>query len=143
MEQVPGRRGIVILGVRYSTIGGSGSKCPRFRRAPLEVGGTVADRGGVVLASTTMAGYCSSESGRVNHGRSRSMPRRPNYGGEKRQKEIQRQKKKDEKAEKKRLRKESAAANPQDEMAEGMAEPTLDAREEEPDSDGPDRHPGT
>ena len=37
------------------------------------------------------------------------MARRPNYGGEKRQKEIQRQKKREEKAEKKRLRKEEGA----------------------------------
>ena len=35
------------------------------------------------------------------------MARRPNYGFEKRQKELEKQKKKDEKAEKKRLRKEA------------------------------------
>jgi hypothetical protein len=35
------------------------------------------------------------------------VARRPNFGFEKRQKEIQRQKKRDEKAEKKRQRKES------------------------------------
>ena len=35
------------------------------------------------------------------------MARRPNYGFEKRQKELDRQKKKEEKAEKKRLRKEA------------------------------------
>lgn len=39
------------------------------------------------------------------------MARRPNYGGEKRQKEIKRQKKKEEKAEKKRLKKEEAAGD--------------------------------
>ena len=37
------------------------------------------------------------------------MARRPNYGGEKRQKEINRLKKREEKAEKKRIRKEEAA----------------------------------
>ncbi len=41
------------------------------------------------------------------------MARRPNYGGEKRQKEIQRQKKREEKAEKKRLRKEEGTAGDQ------------------------------
>lgn len=37
------------------------------------------------------------------------MARRPNYGAEKRQKEIQKQQKKEEKLEKKRLKKEAAA----------------------------------
>jgi hypothetical protein len=43
------------------------------------------------------------------------MAKRPNYGGEKRQKEIKREKKRVEKAEKKRLRKEEAAENNQNE----------------------------
>lgn len=46
------------------------------------------------------------------------MAKRPNYGGEKRQKEIQRQKKKEEKEEKKRLKKEEAAASNQAKLAE-------------------------
>lgn len=36
------------------------------------------------------------------------MAKKPNYGGEKRQKEMQRQKKKQAKVEKKRLKKEAA-----------------------------------
>jgi hypothetical protein len=50
------------------------------------------------------------------------MARRPNYGGEKRQKEIQREKKRDEKAEKKRLRKEAAEANGNDSVASEFGE---------------------
>ena len=45
------------------------------------------------------------------------MARRPNYGFEKRQKEIQKQAKKDEKAEKKRLRKEAALAGEDPDLA--------------------------
>lgn len=47
------------------------------------------------------------------------MARRPNYGFEKRQKEIQRQKKKDEKAEKKRLRKEATPGGEDAEVGTG------------------------
>jgi hypothetical protein len=46
--------------------------------------------------------------GRRRHERGRSVARRPNYGGEKRQKELQRQKKREAKEEKKRLRREAA-----------------------------------
>ncbi len=46
------------------------------------------------------------------------MARRPNYGGEKRQKEIQRQKKREEKAEKKRLRKEEGSTDDQGDAIE-------------------------
>ncbi len=49
------------------------------------------------------------------------MARRPNYGAEKRQKEIQRQKKKEAKAEKKRLKREGADPEGMDEGDE--AEP--------------------
>ena len=38
------------------------------------------------------------------------MARRPNYGFEKRQKELQRQQKRDDKAERKRLKKEEGAS---------------------------------
>jgi hypothetical protein len=47
------------------------------------------------------------------------VARRPNYGAEKRQKEISRQKKKDEKAEKKRLRKEEGVGAPDGGEEEG------------------------
>lgn len=40
------------------------------------------------------------------------MARRPNYGVERRQKELKKQKKQEEKAEKKRLRREAATADP-------------------------------
>lgn len=50
------------------------------------------------------------------------MARRPNYGAEKRQKEIQRQKKREEKDEKKRLKREAANAGDQDVEVEGGAE---------------------
>ena len=43
------------------------------------------------------------------------MARRPNYGHEKRQKEIEREKTKAEKAEKKRLRREEATSDNQNE----------------------------
>lgn len=62
------------------------------------------------------------------------MARRPNYGGEKRQKEMKRQKKKEEKAEKKRLRKEGVTAEDQD----GIEPADPDAGQAEPDRDGRD-----
>lgn len=58
------------------------------------------------------------------------MARRPNYGGEKRQKEIQRQKKREEKAEKKRLRKEEGSVGEQDD--------TIEDTTEEPAANSPD-----
>ncbi len=64
------------------------------------------------------------------------MARRPNYGGEKRQKEIQRQKKRDEKAEKKRLKKEAATAGNQgEEVVDGAGTRGTASVESEPDSD--------
>ncbi len=53
------------------------------------------------------------------------MARRPNYGFEKRQKEINQQKKKDAKAERKELRKKEAA-----EGSEGEGEVTQQSEEE-------------
>jgi hypothetical protein len=50
------------------------------------------------------------------------MARRPNYGAEKRQKELQRQKKREEKVEKKRLKKEGAAKPDPGEGVESGAE---------------------
>lgn len=70
------------------------------------------------------------------------MARRPNYGGEKRQKEIQRQKKRDEKAEKKRLKKEAAAVSDQGEVGDGIGERGTADVESEPDLDGRDRDVG-
>lgn len=61
------------------------------------------------------------------------MARRPNYGAEKRQKEIQRQKKKDEKAEKQRLRKEAAANDPSG--AEAGDDGELDSEDAGSDAD--------
>ncbi len=68
----------------------------------------------MVLAFTAVTGY-AARAGRARSPQRKggSMARRPNYGGEKRQKEIQRQKKKEEKDEKKRLKKEAAAAGDQ------------------------------
>ena len=66
------------------------------------------------------------------------MARRPNYGFEKRQKELERQKKKDEKAEKKRLRKEAGT----DEFGNSLyvEEGEAETEEEgEPGSEGGDR----
>ena len=51
------------------------------------------------------------------------MAKRPNYGGEKRQKEIKRQQKKADKAEKKRLKKEEAGTS------DKSGEPAADAPE--------------
>jgi hypothetical protein len=51
------------------------------------------------------------------------MARRPNYGAEKRQKEIQRQKKREAKAEKKRLKREEGVVEVDGAMEEGSAEP--------------------
>ena len=68
------------------------------------------------------------------------MARRPNYGFEKRQKELEKQKKKDEKAEKKRLRKEAGT----DEYGNSLyVDPdevgTEDGDEGEPESEGADQ----
>ena len=62
------------------------------------------------------------------------MARRPNYGAEKRQKEIKRQQKQDAKAEKKRLKKEEAerAGLPEGEYEEDGDEGQTD--EDETDS---------
>lgn len=57
------------------------------------------------------------------------MARRPNYGAEKRQKEIKRQQKQDAKAEKKRLKREDAARS-------GEAPDEAEAGEPESDGDG-------
>jgi hypothetical protein len=51
------------------------------------------------------------------------MARRPNYGAEKRQKEIQRQKKREAKAEKKRLKREEGVVEVDGAREEGSAEP--------------------
>ena len=61
------------------------------------------------------------------------MARRPNYGAEKRQKELERQKKKDEKHDKKRLKKEAAAAADQGDSGNQAGD--SDAAEVEPASD--------
>lgn len=56
------------------------------------------------------------------------MARRPNYGVEKRQKEIKKQKKQEEKAEKKRLKKEAANA--------GEGEPEVEVADDEESATG-------
>jgi hypothetical protein len=61
------------------------------------------------------------------------MARRPNYGFEKRQKELEKQKKKDEKAEKKRLRKEAGT----DEYGNSLyVDPDEAVMEEESEEEG-------
>jgi hypothetical protein len=67
------------------------------------------------------------------------MARRPNYGGEKRQKELKRQKKKDEKAEKKRLRKEEATAGDAEGTEDGSqdSEPAMGESGADLDGRGP------
>ncbi|HEX8693797.1 MAG TPA: hypothetical protein VF746_15350 [Longimicrobium sp.] len=57
------------------------------------------------------------------------MARKPNYGFEKRQKEMQRKAKQEEKAERKRLRKEGAHAG------EGDVDSAPEASDETPDLD--------
>jgi hypothetical protein len=59
------------------------------------------------------------------------MAKKPNYGGEKRQKELQKQKKKKEKAEKKRLKKASGDRDPEN---EGITS-TLDVEDQGSDDD--------
>ena len=62
------------------------------------------------------------------------MARRPNYGAEKRQKEIKKQQKQEEKAEKKRLRKEAAARG--EILPDGDIEPFDDAAGDDEDEEG-------
>jgi hypothetical protein len=85
---------------------------------------------------------CSSEPELVTPEEDGSMARRPNYGGEKRQKEIQRQKKKDEKAEKKKQRKDAAAAKDQRKAIVGESG-ELGSTGMESDLAGRDRDVGT
>jgi hypothetical protein len=58
----------------------------------------------------------------ITHSRMEPMARRPNYGGEKRQKELKRQKKREEKEEKKRLRRMTPATEHQGEIPVGETE---------------------
>ena len=51
------------------------------------------------------------------------MARRPNYGFEKRQKELQRQQKNDEKAERKRLKREEEATATESDVGEPIDPP--------------------
>lgn len=63
------------------------------------------------------------------------MARRANYGFEKRQKELDKQKKKEEKAEKKRLRKEAGGSDPDEFIHGGPGEEGAEPEDSDEDGD--------
>jgi hypothetical protein len=104
--------------VNPSWVGTCWERCPGFR---------------------VVAGYGSERFGHINQIRGvERMARRPNYGGEKRQKEIQKQKKKEEKAEKKRLKKEAALTGDVDGLEDGLEDGVEETDAADADGDDDD-----
>ena len=60
------------------------------------------------------------------------VAKKPNFGFEKRQKDLKKQQKREEKAEKKRLKREAGPSQGEESQADGSAEPLLSDETETP-----------